>query len=238
MSDKKEVLILFSGGKDSFLSTLLMIEKGYKVNLVTYENSCGLKAMNVKHSIDRLKEKYGKEVINFLGIKNITVFWRELLYPYYNKKLSEILSTYGDIPISQFNCLTCRLAMYIASIILCKQNDIKIVVDGARTSQLFAIEQKEMLDVFMDFFKQYNIDIIFPVKDIKDDYELKNDILIRGFVPKMLEPQCLLGMPISEKDNTQEVVNASKKAFENLLKDKSKYLIEKYKNLDLGGTFY
>lgn len=34
----KEALILFSGGKDSVLSTLMMLDKGYKVNLVTFDN--------------------------------------------------------------------------------------------------------------------------------------------------------------------------------------------------------
>ena len=42
-----EALILFSGGKDSFLSTLIMLDKGYKVNLVTFDNGCELKSKNV-----------------------------------------------------------------------------------------------------------------------------------------------------------------------------------------------
>ena len=42
----KETLILFSGGKDSFLSTLIMIDKGYKVNLVTFDNGQELKSKN------------------------------------------------------------------------------------------------------------------------------------------------------------------------------------------------
>ena len=57
----KEVLVLFSGGKDSFLSTLLMLEKGYKVNIVTYENGCGLKASNALHGAKRILKKYGKK---------------------------------------------------------------------------------------------------------------------------------------------------------------------------------
>lgn len=43
----KEALILFSGGKDSFLSTLLMLDKGYNVNLVTFDNGYDLKSENV-----------------------------------------------------------------------------------------------------------------------------------------------------------------------------------------------
>lgn len=36
--------MLFSGGKDSFLSTLMMLNKGYKINLVTFDNGQELKS--------------------------------------------------------------------------------------------------------------------------------------------------------------------------------------------------
>ena len=39
--------------------------------------------------------------------------------------------------------------MYVESIIICKQLGIYFVADGARNSQLFAIEQDEMLNLFI-----------------------------------------------------------------------------------------
>ena len=35
---KNDVIILFSGGKDSFLCTLKMLEQGYNVNLMVLNN--------------------------------------------------------------------------------------------------------------------------------------------------------------------------------------------------------
>lgn len=43
--------------------------------------------------------------------------------------------------------------MYVASIIICKQKNISVVVDGARISQLFVIEQEVMLNKFIAFLK-------------------------------------------------------------------------------------
>ena len=44
----KKALILFSGGKDSMLSTILLIEQGFQVYLVHYDNSFELGSKNVK----------------------------------------------------------------------------------------------------------------------------------------------------------------------------------------------
>ncbi len=233
----KEALVLFSGGKDSFLSTLLMIEKGYKVNLVTYENGCGLKSSNALHEGKRIQKKYGVEKVKNLGIHRTDAIWREFLYPYYNIKPSEILKLYGEVPISQFNCLSCRLAMYVMSIIICIKNNIDTVVDGARTSQMFAIEQNELLERFEKFFNKYNMQILYPLKELKDDFELKNQLLIRGFVPKTLEPQCLLGIPLKENEIDNKIIKSTAKVFDDLLKNKAEELIKKYRDVNISGEY-
>lgn len=46
----KNALVLFSGGKDSLLATLKLLDENYNVHLVTYENGCGL---NSKAAITR-----------------------------------------------------------------------------------------------------------------------------------------------------------------------------------------
>ena len=73
----KKALVLFSGGKDSLLVTLRLLDKGYKVYLVTYENGCGLKPENVNSTIDRISEHYKNNIVN-LGIKNVSGIFRDL----------------------------------------------------------------------------------------------------------------------------------------------------------------
>ncbi len=81
----KKAIILFSGGKDSLLTSIRYLDKGYKVKLITYENSCG-------------------------------------------------------------------------------------------------------------------IDIKYPLENLKDDWDLKNELLMRGIIPKTIEPQCLLGCTLNKND--------------------------------------
>ena len=55
--NEKKALVLFSGGKDSLIITLRLLDSNYKVYLVTYENGCGIKAENVNNTIERLVKK-------------------------------------------------------------------------------------------------------------------------------------------------------------------------------------
>ena len=237
MENDKKALVLFSGGKDSLVVTLRLLDSNYKVYLATYENGCGLKSENVNNTIERLIKKYGAEEIENVGMKNISGLFREFIYPFYNYTSSYIKENYGDLTISQFNCLACRLSMYIASIILCHQKHIRYVFDGARRSQLFAIEQREMLNKFEELFKENDISINYPLENEEDDWRLKNELLLRGIVPKTIEPKCLLGVPTSNKDENMDknILMATVNVYEKYLKEKSREMLKRYKDLKLNG---
>lgn len=233
----KGVLVLFSGGKDSLLAAVRYLDEGYKVYLVSYDNSCGIGISNVKSTVNRLIKKYGKDRIEFLGSKDISAIFRNFIEPFYNYKFDYIIEEFGAITISQFNCLACRMAMYAASIIICKQRNISIVVDGARTCQLFAIEQEEMLNRFSAFFNKYQLKIDYPVKNIENDWDLKNELLIRGIIPKTIEPQCLLGCPIKKDNIDKELINSICNVYEKYLKDKAIKVINDYGSITICEEF-
>lgn len=233
----KEALILFSGGKDSLLSTVRYLDSGYKVYLVTYDNSCSIGKKNIKSAVNRLIKKYGNDRVEFIGTKDISSIFRNFIVPFYNYKFDYIIEEYGIISISQFNCLACRISMYVASILICKQKNIRVVVDGARTSQLFVIEQEKMLNKFINFFKEYNLTIDYPVKNIESDWDLKNELLIRGIIPKSLEPQCLLGCPISKENINEKLINSICNVYDKYLKEKARKVIENYNNINICEEF-
>ncbi|MBU3934359.1 hypothetical protein KKC00_00065 [Patescibacteria group bacterium] len=209
-STEKKAIVLFSGGKDSFLTTCLIIESGFKVSMVCFETFAGIASENAKHGVDRIIVRYGIDKAEFLGVYSNVGIWREFVFPFLNMTPSQILAEFGEITTSQFNCLTCRSAMYTWVIIKAKQMGINVVADGARKSQGFVIELPCMMRQFSAFFAKYGITLMFPIADLKSDWRLKNLLLARGFVPKVVEPQCLIGasLPGGQKPSkeTQDAV--------------------------------
>ena len=223
---KKEAILLFSGGKDSFLTGCFLIENTFKIYMATFENGIGLAVHNAEHGAKRIIRRYGKDKAEFLGVYSIAGIWREFFLPYFNMKPSEISSEFGQLTISQFHCLTCRSAMYIWTIIKAKQMGIKYIADGARKDQGFVIELPNMIEKFRDFFSNYSMELLLPMWDLDSDWERKNLLLLRGFIPKTLEPQCLIGVPLPEKRNPDiEIQKAVENYFDKIVLPRAKKLI-------------
>jgi len=99
------VILLFSGGRDSFLAGCYLIEEGFKIYMATFENGIGLAAHNAEHGAKRIIKRYGKDKAEFLGVHSVAGIWREFFLPYFNMKPSEILKEFGELTITQFHCL-------------------------------------------------------------------------------------------------------------------------------------
>ena len=141
-------------------------------------------------------------------------------------KPTEIAKEYGELTISQFHCLTCRMAMYVWCIIRAKQSGIKFIADGAREDQLFVIELPIFIKELKSFLSQYHLKLLLPVFNLDSKAKTKNSMLLRGFNPKVLEPQCLVGVPLPNgKEPDQEIQNGVIKYFDKVVKPRSQVFI-------------
>lgn len=229
MEEQRRAIVLFSGGRDSLLTTCKLIEDGFRVYMVTFENDFMLNSSNAKHGANRIIKKYGYDKAEFLGIKNISAIFREFFPLYFNMKPKEISKEYGELTISQFNCLACRSSMYIYCIIKAKQMGIKYIAAGTRKSEGFVVQLPIMINKFKKFLKQYSLELLTPIYDLNSKWELKNSLLQRGFVPKTLEPQCLLGVPLKDnKEPDKEIQKAVGKFFDKIILKRSDKIIKRY----------
>jgi len=199
MSPKKVVLML-SGGRDSFLSACLLLEKSpeYYLYMVTFDNGFTYGLDSVKGTAERIINKYGKNRAQYLGVIRTSAVLREFYSPYFNMKPEEQLKRFYGLTPSQYHCLICRTSMYLYSIWIAMLNDASYISEGARASQEFVIELSGMIERFSLLVKSAGMNLMLPVYELDDDWIRDKELISRGFLSKALEPKCLLGYPIQQ----------------------------------------
>lgn len=207
---KEKVLILFSGGLDSLLTTCKIVEDGYKAVLVHYDNGCMSGSSNVSKTASRIIKRYGHDKVEFWGIGMVGGYFQTLFQTGFNKHQCDLSIHYPTLTVQQENCLVCRTAMHIFSILLCRQLNIKKIAEGARKSQLFAIEQEEMLEEYKKLLSSFGIELLLPVFDLENDYEREALLLIRGIMAKVEESQSHLGTPMQRFLTLDEISDVAK----------------------------
>lgn len=77
--------------------------------------------------------------------------------------------------------------MYTYTIELARKMNLKYIAEWARKSQLFAIEQEELLNEFKKLCQKYNLELLTPVFDVENDFEKENEILLNEFIRLLMK---------------------------------------------------
>lgn len=193
------VLVMLSGGRDSFLATCRLLDSpnNYSVKMVTYDNGCSYQSGNAKMVAERIIQQYGAQRAEYLGVYKIGGIIREFFFPYFNLKPEEQMKLFAGLTPSQFHCLICRTSMYIYSVWLCKKYGISYLAEGGRKVQQFVVELPGMIkERYPAMLKRENIELLLPVYELEDDWERDNELLRRNFLCKSYEAKCMVGVPI------------------------------------------
>lgn len=199
----KDVLLMYSGGKDSTLAAVKLVKLGYKVHFIHFDNG---------HMRDQNKPyiTYQKTLLNIDGYHfpyqfssvNIEKEFQSLFHTWKSTLLNEI--GHGTID-SEIQCLSCRSAMYLNAIAIAQHYGYKYIAEGARMSQKFLIEQPVMLQRFEELADKYGIKLLFPVLTLEDDQKEIEELLSAGLSAKSWESKCLLGKKAQEKTSKDEM---------------------------------
>lgn len=225
----EKVLLFFSGGNDSTLSAIKLAMQGYEVYLITFDNGCEEGIENIRNRATTLENmfkhsKTGK--VHNLGVFQSASEFMLLRYKTVNEPIADILSKYGNLNQNQLNCLTCRSAMYVVGIAVAKELGIKYIAEGARQTQMFALEQQEILDSYQNILTQYDMQLLLPVYDYKSDKDVELELwdYSNNFYQRIhedtthYEAKCWLGIPM-DKPLTDEEIIGYKKYFEDNLQE-------------------
>lgn len=192
-SEKPGVLLMFSGGRDSYLAACKLIEEGYYVHMITFDNGCTSNLKAVKKVAKTIIDKYGKDRARYIGIWNTA--WHNMILNeglQYMKPV-DLIVKYPELLPYEATCLCCRTAMYLVSMAYCKAMDIGCISEGARKQQRFFVESDEMKSRYEKLCMNNGIQLLWPVYELESDTERKIELGRRGLMTKTLESQCHIG---------------------------------------------
>lgn len=193
----KDVLLMYSGGKDSTLAAIRLVNMGYNVYFIHFDNGATLDTdkpyltwKNIFCSLEvyQFPFKYAK-----VNIKNK---YQEF-FQNWEENYGNVLKD-GSID-SEIRCLACRSAMYNYALKIAIDEGFKYIAEGARISQEFFIEQPIMLSEYQNIAQKFGIELLFPVLEVENDQEVIQELLDNSFSSKTWESKCILGRKAKAK---------------------------------------
>lgn len=192
-----DVLLLYSGGKDSTLAAIRLYNAGYNIHFIHFNNG---------HMRDTDKpyltflETFNKEKDYYFDYELSNVDIKPLFEEYFSNWSPSLI----DDPFltSEIRCLSCRMAMYTKAIEIAKERGFKYIAEGARISQKFMLEQIPITNRLKELAASYGIKLLLPVLYVEDDQKEIEELLANGHSSKTWESKCLIGKPA--KDKTEE----------------------------------
>lgn len=223
MPDKQKTLVLFSGGKDSFLTACRLASQDHEVHLISFNNGSIACEENLLHGVARLQNRYGEDKIRYDGAYcTAATIWR-LNEAWSCMPWHELGEKYPDLTNVQMTCMHCQTAMWIAAIAYAKAKHIRAIATGYKDTDEFCTGMPQWLDRITEIAAKNGISVVTPLwttpewgedKDFGRDMELMR----RAFEPQVLEPKCMLGRP-SEKPGISQA-EYMMAYFDNVMREK------------------
>lgn len=198
----KNVVVLFSGGIDCSLVSLLLRKEGYRVHLLHYDHGA-----SISNGLHRIRFQ---ELKNLMGEENVLL--QELSHRGLFRKLA-LANIENDFAQYKTNmiCLGCRLAMHIETITYCLKNDIHIVADGSVKYQNDFPEQNGVaLEIFRGLYEKYGIEYKTLLSEVNSAKDVKYRLLDNGISIQSMEDTCLFSNTFNkaEEKSIEEFLNA------------------------------
>jgi len=221
------VAVLFSGGKDSTLAAIRLLENDCEIHLLTMVHD----AMKWESQIEHVQARVEELRKNFPE-SNIT--WKRINCTYYFKKigvecLEEDVKKYNMMILI---CMACKVAMHYSAIHYCVRNGIRYLADGSNNGEgcRWMEWSEEVLREFCSFSKKYGIMYCCPVYNSIGSKKNVKDILTRyGIYTKSLELECIMhgiAPSLEQKAGKEPLASEEIKHIARYVRDKFKLLEE------------
>jgi hypothetical protein len=202
------VAVSFSGGLDTTLGVVLLLEHFERVHLNIYCNGYCIRAHSPHARVEQLRRRFGED-----RIVCRTTAIRDLLDRVLGDYYPDLKRTGSPLIFD----LCCRFSMEIATILYCLENDISHAADGLNCAQpvIFMLEP-EYIRMANAFMSEYKIQFLHPVyhfgdrdarRALLDENDLNQEVKLISFVQRagilpqiseqiLTQPLCYAQLPI------------------------------------------
>lgn len=238
----QEVLLLFSGGKDSFLTACREIHEHNRVTLISFNNSAVLGEKNFLHGATRLINRWGSDQVKYAGVYNTGAVIQNLVQYWKETPQREIADAYPDLTYTQVTCLHCQTAMWICAIAYARAHNIQTIASGYRKSDPFCTGDPGYIERIRSIAAAHKITIKLPAWEDESwsgpagDFNRDTELYHNKFLPAVYEPKCMLGWPVANLNQNEKA--SMHQYFDNILSHKIDTEIlrmtEVFSTIDLG----
>lgn len=202
-----QVLVMFSGGKDSFLTACKVVEQGNRVSLLSFNSGCLMCEENMLVTAERLKNKY-KHKVEVVGIRTCVSNNLRISRPWKELTSRELCKKYPDVTGVQAQCFFCQMSMWIEAVGYSVAHGIKRIACGYKHTDKFCTGSKLFLDFLASMCEKYGIEVSTVMWDFVEEiegFELDQEFIRRRLLPRVFEPKCSLGLPAKERITDSEM---------------------------------
>ncbi len=179
---KNEVVVMFSGGIDSLLASVVLLDKYDKVHLITFDK--GYLEFGVKNNVpnaERLKATYGADRITHevLDIKRVVK----------RISVSKVWKDRKDYNMETRWCVGCRVSMQTAAMIYALEHDLVGYADGSNREQIpseanltgTAENYPSIVNRTKDFAMEYAVHFLTPTYEYGSRENRRTKLKALGF---------------------------------------------------------
>jgi predicted subunit of tRNA(5-methylaminomethyl-2-thiouridylate) methyltransferase len=158
----RQVALMFSGGVDSTVAAIKLLDEFDRVHLLTFSNGYGHYGFHrVRRRVRELDSRYPGRFVHFTA--SVRDLFEQIC-------LSTIMEDYRRFGSAFMWCMGCKLAMHARSIVYCAVNGLGWMSDGSAADSDEMVEQM-LLSVSMIhwLYKDWGIEYVVPVYQISRD---------------------------------------------------------------------
>lgn len=169
-----EIVLCFSGGRDSSCSALKLINAKKVPLLLTVIDSNVQTDHKTEQRVNEIKTRV-----------SLPFSWVSIRTPIFYKKMLEILT------ITSPSCLNCFMVKLSVAIVIAKQHSVNTIAAGFTSYQASWVEQSPTaIDEIKKFLSDYGLSLELPVWDIQSKEDACKILSEHSITPKPLEPVC------------------------------------------------